>query len=101
MRSMQCGYVKARRDFDSDRAKEVDDKSPEISVLGEEGRVRGRRWWKVMAGVVDETRLMCVAVELSGLVVVVRITTEKEGWWVTVSLASSTRGIRWLTPKLG
>lgn len=31
-----CGYVKARRDFEGGIAKEVNDKSSETSILGED-----------------------------------------------------------------
>lgn len=71
--------------------------SREGKEIGSRGGEGAGRWWKVMEGVAAETEAMYGAVEpkwIDGVVMRMWTEMECEGWWLRMSLPSSTMEIR-------
>ena len=71
--------------------------SKEGKEIGSRGGEGVGRWWKVMEGVAAETEATYGAVEpkwMGGVVMRMWMEMECEGWWLRMSLPSSTMEIR-------
>jgi hypothetical protein len=78
--------------------------SREGKEVGSRGGEGVGRWWKVMEGMVAETEAMYGAVEpkwMGGVVTRMWMEIESDGWWLRMSLPSSTMEMRWPLPGDG